>query len=225
MRQSFDSVLPETEPAHQGSRHPRAPAVERIAGWSARHRKTAVFGWLLMVAAVFAVSQLLGSKNLPNYDPGQAGQAGEPAIDAPKSLAVVQTANAIQRAFPQTPSPAQVVVTGTDVTGSRVQAAVAALQGRAATGGAIREPVTATTVGSGPARPLVVNVPLAGNGSNTASVSALQTLRTNILPTTLGRVPGVRFAVTGDTASNSTSPASCTPARRSSWASSPCWRS
>ena len=49
--------------------------VERIAGWSARHRKTAVFGWLLMVAAVFAVSQLMGSRNLPSYDPGQAGQA------------------------------------------------------------------------------------------------------------------------------------------------------
>ena len=134
--------------------------------------------------------------------PALGMRLGEPAIDAPKSLAVVQTANAIQRAFPQTPSPAQVVVTGTDVTGSRVQAAVAALQGRAAAGGAIREPVTATTVGSGPARALVVNVPLAGNGSNTASVSALQTLRTNILPGTLGRVPGVRFAVTGDTASN-----------------------
>ena len=134
--------------------------------------------------------------------PALGMRLGQPAIDAPKSLAVVQTANAIQRAFPQTPSPAQVVVTGTDVTGSRVQAAVAALQGHAAAGGAIREPVTATVAGSGPARALVVNVPLAGNGSNTTSIHALQTLRTQILPATLGRVPGVRFAVTGDTASN-----------------------
>jgi RND superfamily putative drug exporter len=127
---------------------------------------------------------------------------GEPAIDAPQNLAVVQTANDIQRAFPQTPAPAQVVVTGADVTGPRMQAAVTALQGRAAAGGAIREPVTANTAGSGAARVLVVNVPLAGNGTDTASYNALQTLRTRILPATVGQVPGAHFAVTGDTAQN-----------------------
>ena len=31
-------------------RRARTPAVETIAGWSARHRKTAVFGWLALVA-------------------------------------------------------------------------------------------------------------------------------------------------------------------------------
>ncbi len=134
--------------------------------------------------------------------PALSMRLGEPAIDAPKGLAVVQTMNDIQHAFPQTPSPAQVVVTGTDVTGPRVQAAVAALQGRAAAGGAIREPVTATAVGSGAARALLVNVPLAGNGTDAASYRALQTLRTQILPATLGKVPGARFAVTGDTAQN-----------------------
>jgi RND superfamily putative drug exporter len=78
-----------------------------------------------------------------------------------------------------------------------VQAAVAALQGRAATGGAIREPVTATPVGRGA---LVVAVPLAGDGSDSASDQALATLRNQILPATLGRVPGISYAVTGDTA-------------------------
>ena len=53
--------------------------MERIAGWSARHRKIAVFGWLAMVAVIFLVSQLMGSRNLPTYDPGQAGQ-GERAL-------------------------------------------------------------------------------------------------------------------------------------------------
>ena len=72
MRQSQNSVLPETSPA---ARPPRRPVVERIAGWSARHKKTAVFGWLALVALLFAVSQALGTKNLPSYDPGQAGQA------------------------------------------------------------------------------------------------------------------------------------------------------
>jgi RND superfamily putative drug exporter len=43
-------------------------------------------------------------------------------------------------------------------------------------------------------------VPLAGNGTNSASDSALVNLRDTILPDTLGKVPGVSYAVTGDTA-------------------------
>jgi RND superfamily putative drug exporter len=43
-------------------------------------------------------------------------------------------------------------------------------------------------------------VPLAGNGTNSASDNALVTLRDTILPDTLGKVPGVSYAVTGDTA-------------------------
>ncbi|HXO23689.1 MAG TPA: MMPL family transporter, partial [Streptosporangiaceae bacterium] len=46
-----------------------------MAGWSAAHRKTAVFGWLLLVAAIFMAGQALGSRNLPEYSSGQAGQA------------------------------------------------------------------------------------------------------------------------------------------------------
>ena len=36
---------------------PRRPVVERIAGRSSWHRKTAVFGWLLLVAALFAAAR------------------------------------------------------------------------------------------------------------------------------------------------------------------------
>jgi putative drug exporter of the RND superfamily len=61
-------------PTNPHARAPRA-VVERIAGWSAQHRKTAVIGWLVLVAAAIVVSQLLGTKNLPSYDPGQSGQA------------------------------------------------------------------------------------------------------------------------------------------------------
>jgi putative drug exporter of the RND superfamily len=79
MRQSQSSVLPETRPVD----HPEPrPVVERIAGWSARHRKTAVFGWLALVAVLFAAAQALGGKNLPSYDPGQAGRAERMLHDA-----------------------------------------------------------------------------------------------------------------------------------------------
>ena len=50
----------------------RGPVVERIAGWSARHRKTALFGWLLLVAGAVVISGMLGTKNLNSYDPGPA---------------------------------------------------------------------------------------------------------------------------------------------------------
>src|SRR5258707_15414181 len=53
----------------------RAPIVERVAGWSARHRKTAVFGWLLLVVVAVAVGHQLGTSNVNSYDPGQAGRA------------------------------------------------------------------------------------------------------------------------------------------------------
>jgi putative drug exporter of the RND superfamily len=123
---------------------------------------------------------------------------GEPAVDAPKGAAVVTTIDAIHRAFPQTPAPAEVVVTGQDLTGPKVTAAVDALRSRAESGGAIHTPVTASVLGGG--RALLVSVPLAGNGTNAASDSALVTLRDTILPDTLGNVPGVSYAVTGDTA-------------------------
>jgi len=123
---------------------------------------------------------------------------GTPAVDAPRGMPVVQTMNAIERAFPQAPAPAQVVVTGPDVTGPRVLAAVGALRAQAVAGGPIRPPVTATAVGGG--RALVVNVTLAGNGADAASAHALQVLRGQVLPATLGKVPGVSYAVTGDTA-------------------------
>jgi putative drug exporter of the RND superfamily len=78
MRQPSSSVLPETRSARDDpGRAPRrrAPIVERIAGWSARHRKTAVLGWLVLVAAVFMAGHSLPAKNVPSYDAGQSGQA------------------------------------------------------------------------------------------------------------------------------------------------------
>ena len=75
MRQPSSSVLPEIGPHREQPRRSRAPVVERIAGWNARHRKTAVLGWLVLVAAFVALGYRLPTKNLPSYDAGQSGQA------------------------------------------------------------------------------------------------------------------------------------------------------
>ncbi len=122
-----------------------------------------------------------------------------PAIDAPADLPVVSTVEAIQAAFPQSPAPAEVVVTGQHLTGPAVTGAITELGKLAAAGGPIREPVTATSVAGG--RALIVSVPLAGNGGAGTSYNALDTLRDRILPETLGQA-GVSYAVEGDTAAS-----------------------
>ena len=91
-------------------------------------------------------------------------------------------------------------MTGSDVTGPKVLASVDTLRARTSAGGPVRGPVTATSIGGG--RALAVNVQLAGNGRNSTSFNALATLRDQDLPATLGKVPGISYAVTGDTASS-----------------------
>ena len=67
MSQPQMPVLPQPGPSrhdplrHERRRRVRSPFVERIAGWSARHRKTAVFGWLALVAVVFIGGHALGA--------------------------------------------------------------------------------------------------------------------------------------------------------------------
>src|SRR5258708_705404 len=83
MSQPQTPVLPQASPAsHDRHRHSRdrdgrtrPPLVERIAGSSARHRKTAVFGWLALVAVVFVGGRALGTKHQPAYNAGQSGPA------------------------------------------------------------------------------------------------------------------------------------------------------
>ena len=88
-----------------------------------------------------------------------------------------------------------------DLGGKQVSPAVAALHGQvAATHGAIREPITTAMFGHD--QVLVVSVPLAGSGTDAASNNALATLRDHALPATLGKVPGISYAVAGLTAGN-----------------------
>ncbi|HEX4661043.1 MAG TPA: MMPL family transporter [Streptosporangiaceae bacterium] len=153
-------------------------------------RRPALWGGAAAIALLALAAPALGLR------------LGSPAIDLPAGSPVLQAIDRVNQAFPQTPSPAQVVVTGQDVTGPDMRAAIAALQARAAHGrnGGIREPVTATPVAQG--RGLIIEVPLAGNGVSADSEHALLTLRDQVLPATLGKVGGIRYAVTGSTAQN-----------------------
>ena len=125
----------------------------------------------------------------------------DPGIDQlPANVPVVRTLDAILTAFPGGPAPAEVVVTGDNLTGPQFGHALTALNhAAAASHGAIREPITAASFADG--HVMVVSVPLAGNTSDAASNSALITLRDHVLPATLGKVPGISYAVGGNTAS------------------------
>jgi RND superfamily putative drug exporter len=97
--------------------------------------------------------------------------------------------------------PAEVVVTGDNLTGPQVTSALTALNhAAAASHGVIREPITTAAFDGG--HVMVVSVPIAGHVADAASNSALITLRDHVLPATLGKVPGISYAVGGVTASS-----------------------
>jgi uncharacterized membrane protein YdfJ with MMPL/SSD domain len=118
--------------------------------------------------------------------------------DLPKSIPIVHTYESIQQAFPGAQSPAKVVVSARDVTSPQVQQAIGELKQRALETGQMFQPIS-TEVNSD--RTIeTVSIAMQGNGSNGASVKALETLRRHVIPSTLGTVSGVKTAVTGETA-------------------------
>jgi uncharacterized membrane protein YdfJ with MMPL/SSD domain len=118
--------------------------------------------------------------------------------DLPKSMQIVQSYDAVRAAFPGAPSPAQVVVRAPDVTSPQMQRAIADLKHQALASGVMHDPIE--TAVNRDRTLAVVSVPLAGDGSNTASTDALQVLRDRVIPATLGAVAGAEVAVTGDAA-------------------------
>ncbi|HTR33980.1 MAG TPA: MMPL family transporter [Gaiellaceae bacterium] len=118
--------------------------------------------------------------------------------EAPPNAPIVQAYTAVTQSFGAAAAPAVVVVHARDVEAAPVRAGVAAL-GRA---------VDASPVLHGPVHEVVnhdrtvarIDVPLAGDGDDAASVDALHALRSSVIPKTIGAVPGVDVAVTGETA-------------------------
>ena len=118
--------------------------------------------------------------------------------DLPQNTAALQTYNRIQQLFPGGGAPAIVVVEAPDVTAPAVVAAGAAFERAALATGQMNQPITFIV---NPARTAaIIQVPLAGTGEDAASIHALATLRNTVIPATLGQVPGIRVAVTGETA-------------------------
>jgi RND superfamily putative drug exporter len=161
--------------------------------WSALARRVVARPVLFGGTAALALAALaVPAASMRLADPG--------LHDLPTNIPVVQSLLATQRAFPGGPTPAEVVVTGDNLTGPAVRHAITALQGRAATSTLLRDPVTTALLGHG--QVMVVSVPLAGGGTDATSNRALAQLRDQALPATLGKVSGIDYAVTGMTAGN-----------------------
>jgi uncharacterized membrane protein YdfJ with MMPL/SSD domain len=116
----------------------------------------------------------------------------------PADASIMQSYHRITAAFPGGPNPARVVVKTSDVSSPAMKAATASFRTQALATGLLHDPIVVTPhpeVGL-----LVVDVPLAGNGSDGTSVRALETLRGDVVPATFGQVPGAETHVGGQLA-------------------------
>ncbi|HEX8152895.1 MAG TPA: MMPL family transporter, partial [Thermoanaerobaculia bacterium] len=126
-------------------------------------------------------------------------KTGVPGTDSlPRDLAVMQTFDRIEAAVPGGPLPAVVAITADDVTAPAVRSAIADLRRDALASGQMKEPVQVDV--SPDKRVARVLLPLDGDGSDARSQGALTTLRSDLIPSTLGRVDGVQASVSGQTA-------------------------
>ncbi len=145
-------------------------------------------------ASVIAATAVLLAMAFPVLDM-QTKQTG--LDSAPIGAATVETLNRIQDAFPGGADPALVAVKA-NANSPATQKAVDELRTRALASGQMRGPIQ---VDVNPARTVTsVAIPLNGNGTDAESNAALRTLRAEILPATIGKIPDATYAVTGGTA-------------------------
>jgi len=130
--------------------------------------------------------------------PALGMQVAKPSSAALSSASQSELAARITGEFPSTSAPAIVVATWPAGETGAMRQAVTRFEAFAARTGVAHPPF-----GIGPGldrRSVALGLPLTGFGDNTASRNAVKTLRNVLVPETLGRVPGAKTAVTGDTA-------------------------
>ncbi|MFY9651878.1 MMPL family transporter, partial [Trebonia sp.] len=193
MGQSRSSVFPPAPHDDERQRRKiRAPVTARVAGWSARHRKTAVFGWLLLVVAVFTAGQAIGSAQLTQYDAGQAGQA-ERVLN---KVAPAQYNAYAETVLIQAKTPG--VTFGSDPAMRQAASQVAAaLSARPRYAAGIRTPLSAggQSLVSKDGRSALVTFEVPGN---VADVNQAATTDQHAVATVQARYPDLHIAESGD---------------------------
>jgi uncharacterized membrane protein YdfJ with MMPL/SSD domain len=121
--------------------------------------------------------------------------------DLPRSIAIVRTVVSLNQAFPGTTVPAVVVVKAPNVNTVGIRRALSDLRREAAATGELALPIE---IARNPAGTVArVTIPINSPDSRSPrAYAALRTLRTTIIPATIGAVPGITVGVTGETAGN-----------------------
>ncbi len=144
----------------------------------------------VVLSAGLLIALAIPALGMHTINPGVAG--------LPRSLPIMQTYDRLQAAFPGGPQPAVIAVTAKDVTAPAVTGAIADLQREAKKTEGLGQPITVT---NSPNKSVaIVEVPLAGDGTDSVSEAALARLRDDVIPATLGRADGLQANVTGMTA-------------------------
>jgi uncharacterized membrane protein YdfJ with MMPL/SSD domain len=116
----------------------------------------------------------------------------------PKSLRAVQAYDRMQEAFPGNAMAASVVVQAPSVTSPQARAAIARFEQHALASGRMYRPISVDVNQAGTVAD--ITVPIEGKGSDASSNASLALLRNEIVPETLGALPGSEAGVTGFTA-------------------------
>ena len=122
----------------------------------------------------------------------------EPDSDTLKPQTNPLLATAMGTDFPGTSEPAVVVVAFPRSRQALVRRGLQRLEAQAAARGIAHPPFAADVSGDG--RVAAIALPLTGRGDNTSSRRAVAVLRGDLIPKTLGRIPGVETDVAGATA-------------------------
>ncbi len=126
--------------------------------------------------------------------------ANESVQSLPQDVASIQTYNRIQAAFPGGGIPAVVAVSSDNGRTPQVTRGIAGMVAKAKASPLFKSPITLDTF---PDQTVVqVNIPIVGDGTDSRSNAALDQLRDEIVPSTIGAVPGVTADVTGFTAAS-----------------------
>jgi uncharacterized membrane protein YdfJ with MMPL/SSD domain len=126
-------------------------------------------------------------------------QLKQPGFDGySRSQPVIQTYDRVQAAFPGGAVPATTVIKADDVTAAPVRAAIEQLHDRALATGRLSEP---SSVEVSPDKTVaVVALSVDGSGTDAESERSLEVLRSEVVPATVGKLPGAEVAVDGVTA-------------------------
>jgi uncharacterized membrane protein YdfJ with MMPL/SSD domain len=114
------------------------------------------------------------------------------------SIPEIEPMKRLDDAFPGGNDPAQVAIKADDVRTQPVQDAIVALKKAVLATGQMSGPIEVEA--SRDNTVATVDITLAGSGTDAKSQAALATLREDVLPSTLGQVEGVEYAVGGTTA-------------------------